>query len=986
MPAPPQHLRQHEHEQPHQQPRRTPSSRGRIAGSPSAKPPKDLLAELGRGARAHEAHDPLAHFFGCIADSRVGLRAALAADAALAEGNRGLDAIAWSDATAGVAAGSGGAAGWVQRMAERRVAYHLAAWQRTARVVLAVRAVREAARATVTAVASGAVFRAAIVCCDVFPETAEAAAEHVVRALVEGGVVATGELVVLGRRSAVESDGVGSISRGGIVESEGDAGARAAERRRRGGVPDLAGTARAAGVTVLESWEDNPSALADVDVLIAISAGQHAGLVAESLRGVDLSRTVVVAAIPGLGAARVSQLLRAPLVVQVADVLLTSPQVEVPGPASVGVAQDEAAGLQESMAIDRDHIIWIPRVQSGREKLRALRACLDELEAAVSTYCRLRGIEDTDKLDISRGITLRRLHAMRAEAQNSDGGALEMQARRLQRWWRSLGRTVAAWGAGAEGNAGGEGKAHDRSRRRTEFFRTPSVQPKVYVHDVTLVTLASAERISGLARVLEVWSGPVHIAYYAAHGEADAEAAARAWDETPGARDRVVVHVVWATEEASLYFSLLRSFDEAFPINTLRNVGEVGVRTSHVLHCDIDFVPSRGIREKLLIAHADLLDSTASREPAILVVPSFEMVPPGSLFPTLANHTGAVAGLTLPPMSMAAAAVPEPDPPSPQIQPAGAARANRGAGDRGGLPDTGDARGDNNVALWRRDGLEASGLRGGLGPGYRSRGRRWPGRRVARQGPQEATRLPQTKKQAREMLFNYELRAFHLARWVDADRPYSLVVAPEEISETYEPFAILPTGTASWNENFAGYGRDKTLYFYELRVLRRLPTIVLDDVFLVHRDHDPSPDAIKFRTKYSLQYRLSRLLVYDREQDLLDEQYARAGRLPAGHEARVAVRRAERAVRYAALGLEGGGGGGDGMGVLGAGAARGRGEVGAVGGSVATASLPRVQMLAAIALAAVLLLLVVSRKFRRGRAAHRPMVPAALEAGRKVAD
>ncbi|KAI9364388.1 glycosyl-transferase for dystroglycan-domain-containing protein [Zopfochytrium polystomum] len=462
-----------------------------------------------------------------------------------------------------------------------------------------------------------------------------------------------------------------------------------------------------------------------------------------------------------------------------------------------------------------------------------------------------------------------------------------------------------------------------------KYFTPSEIDTKVYHQDVTFVTLSTADRISGIDQILQQWSGLVNLAYYVKN-TSDIGVVDRLVEECPSFRQRVTVHLLWAENK------------EPFPINTLRNLAEVGVKTSHVFHCDIDFVPSTKIREKLLLAHGKLLyQSTRSR--LLLVVPSFELVPPGSKYPLSKNDTGGIEGLTIPPTEML-----QQKPLSPANSPLGSSSAkfegsssvsgkapNKGPSDENAYMEAGEAvreaeelesfydqeggDGQEDGTLKKRRGGRKALAAGPSDtskekslqlpiPGYRSRSGQWRSKRT----PKRNLTIPLVKEDARDMLLNYELRTFHarcrlcqhatdVARWIEATDSYPIERLPGQVSETYEPFVVIPTNSVSWNENFAGYGRDKTLYYYELRVLLQYQSVVLPDVFIVHKDHGPSEDAAKFREKYSLSYRTSRIKVYDREQDLLDAQYARKGLLPPFHSERVAARKVERATRDAIL-------------------------------------------------------------------------------------
>ncbi|KAJ3091967.1 Glycosyltransferase-like 1B [Quaeritorhiza haematococci] len=319
---------------------------------------------------------------------------------------------------------------------------------------------------------------------------------------------------------------------------------------------------------------------------------------------------------------------------------------------------------------------------------------------------------------------------------------------------------------------------------------------KTYKNDVTFVTFSSKDRLHGIDGILNSWSGPVHLAYYIKE-KGDELAIDKLLEENKAAADRLTVHLMWAEP------------DEPFPINTLRNVGQTSVKTSHLFHCDVDFLPVKRMRERLVTDFGKfLIESRKDR--SMLIVPALEVVPRGK-----------------------------------------------------------QSAGDANAQVT----------------------------------------LPTDAQEAKMMIINNELRPFHerckdcqeatdLKRWIDASSPYHIFPEdPTAVPERYEPYVVIARDSISWNENFAGYGRDKTLYYYELRNLQRYQNIVLSDLFIVHQDHEKSLDAQRFREKWSLEYRTSRIRIYDREQDLLHQKYLKKGLLSKEYEMRIAQRSADRKKR-----------------------------------------------------------------------------------------
>lgn len=151
--------------------------------------------------------------------------------------------------------------------------------------------------------------------------------------------------------------------------------------------------------------------------------------------------------------------------------------------------------------------------------------------------------------------------------------------------------------------------------------------------------------------------------------------------------------------------------------------------------------------------------------------------------------------------------------------------------------------------------------------------------------------LPLEPTEAKEWIKNGGLRPFHykctlcqspsnLTMWQNAKSPYKIDPRREK-NYKYEPYVVLPTRLLDWNEAFTGYGRDKTLYFYELFELLEFETIVLPDVFIIHRDHKKSIDARKFRKVANKDYRVERRDFYlQQKQDLIFRYYVN-GQLPA---------------------------------------------------------------------------------------------------------
>ena len=129
-------------------------------------------------------------------------------------------------------------------------------------------------------------------------------------------------------------------------------------------------------------------------------------------------------------------------------------------------------------------------------------------------------------------------------------------------------------------------------------------------YDVTLATFTSPDRISNIAALLESWSGLVNLAYFIGN-DTDLDLLEFILKDNPG-RSRLTTHVVWENE------------GEPFPINVLRNIANYAAVTTHLFPFDIDFMPSTGLREKVLSYHTLLESSYLGISKTMLVVPALE--------------------------------------------------------------------------------------------------------------------------------------------------------------------------------------------------------------------------------------------------------------------------------------------------------------------------------------------------------------------------
>ncbi|KAJ3333181.1 Glycosyltransferase-like 1B [Blyttiomyces sp. JEL0837] len=371
-------------------------------------------------------------------------------------------------------------------------------------------------------------------------------------------------------------------------------------------------------------------------------------------------------------------------------------------------------------------------------------------------------------------------------------------------------------------------------RIRWNYLTASLESLKIYNFDITFATLSTADRLQGLETILSRWSGLITLAFYVKNVQTDLIPLQELYRSNPEVARRVTVHLF----------------------------GDHG----HLL--------SKSYNQKLL-----------------LVVPSFELVPPGAKYPRVKGDTGALEGLTIPPLPA--------DPTLPKqvkcLEDLLKDMNDEEFGDRNIL---GGGTSENGIGKKRRCRP--------IGPGYLSRRGKWVSRKTNKR---QVIEIPDNFSQVKGMLVNYEMRAFHarcylcqnttdLAKWIWAKSAYFVETEPQFIPEPYEPYVVISNRSLiPWNENFNGYGRDKTLYYYELRNLLRFKTAILSNVFIVHKEHERSEDASKFREKYSLRYRVSRLLKYDKEQDLLDLHYASLNKLPPHHENYVHQRLQDREKR-----------------------------------------------------------------------------------------
>ncbi|XP_064395181.1 xylosyl- and glucuronyltransferase LARGE2s-like [Halichondria panicea] len=126
------------------------------------------------------------------------------------------------------------------------------------------------------------------------------------------------------------------------------------------------------------------------------------------------------------------------------------------------------------------------------------------------------------------------------------------------------------------------------------------------VHDVTLVTQMSMDRLHMLAPLYAHWNGPISIAVYATDSQVQ-EVTEHISRVLVNNSKRLALHVVFKTNS------------QLYPINYLRNVALSKVETSYVFLSDIDFIPMDGAYEYLLEAIKIL-----EKPKRLFVIPAFE--------------------------------------------------------------------------------------------------------------------------------------------------------------------------------------------------------------------------------------------------------------------------------------------------------------------------------------------------------------------------
>lgn len=125
--------------------------------------------------------------------------------------------------------------------------------------------------------------------------------------------------------------------------------------------------------------------------------------------------------------------------------------------------------------------------------------------------------------------------------------------------------------------------------------------------DTTIVSQLSINRLSIFSRLLYQWSGPVSITMYGNDSQV--------WE----VMKYVTRFSLYKRRNLAIHFVLQEGM--FYPVNYLRNVALVNVRTKYVFLDDVDFLPSYGLHSRLQSYCKQLLNTDVRRA---LVIPAFE--------------------------------------------------------------------------------------------------------------------------------------------------------------------------------------------------------------------------------------------------------------------------------------------------------------------------------------------------------------------------
>lgn len=137
---------------------------------------------------------------------------------------------------------------------------------------------------------------------------------------------------------------------------------------------------------------------------------------------------------------------------------------------------------------------------------------------------------------------------------------------------------------------------HPRSIKKPvyQFFLTAEIVPDVT--SVSLTTVFTIDRVKRLAKMSEMWGGPISAVLYISDFESDVSRLMTTWMDSIHMRLHVDVHLAW---DDRMGIQEWPSVDYALPINFLRTVSVKYCRTDRLMYIESDFVPSLGLREFL---------------------------------------------------------------------------------------------------------------------------------------------------------------------------------------------------------------------------------------------------------------------------------------------------------------------------------------------------------------------------------------------------
>jgi len=150
---------------------------------------------------------------------------------------------------------------------------------------------------------------------------------------------------------------------------------------------------------------------------------------------------------------------------------------------------------------------------------------------------------------------------------------------------------------------------------------------------VTLVTQCSIDRLPKLERLALAWGGDVSVALYintslpddvlSQQGAAYEFANAMQAHINNGKAGNITISLLYGVEQKDeLHDASGFGTKALYPINTLRNVALLSATAELVFLVDVDFVPSRGLRDEIMTNQT--IGSTCS-DGGVVVVPAFEL-------------------------------------------------------------------------------------------------------------------------------------------------------------------------------------------------------------------------------------------------------------------------------------------------------------------------------------------------------------------------